>query len=143
VTGRTNYRTQSYYIRLRSCYSELVMKTQSTEPKTKRSPEQLMRAAIVAVFEHWLNDGDGMTIAEIAAAIGCSPSTLRKHADVNYGCPRECAITTVSRTRKSKNYIGADIGSQQVAAWRPSEEFIRNEIKRLRTFVPASAQKVG
>lgn len=90
-----------------------------------------MTAAAEVVFAHWMEHGEGMTVAEVAKTIDVSASTLRRHAGDFGGCPKDCAFASVRRASYSKNYVGTAIADRCVAAWEPSGAYIRERFKRL------------
>ena len=94
------------------------------------SHEKNIEEANDVVFEHWVETGDGMTISEIARAIGCTTNKLRASVVGHMGVAPGCNPTTVRRERFSKSF-GESIGFRQVDGWKPSEREIRDSIKRL------------
>jgi hypothetical protein len=90
-----------------------------------------MTVAVEVVFAHWIEHGEGMTVAEVSKAIDVNVSTLRRHAGEHGGCPKGCVFTTVRRASYSKNYVGTTVADRNVDAWEPSGAYIRERFKQM------------
>jgi hypothetical protein len=92
---------------------EKAMKTKITE--------QAVGDAIVAAF---VETGADVTVAEIAARIGCSGSTVRGTMKNGFA-PAGTQAEEVMRPRMSKNYRWQEDGAFRVTVYGPTRETLR------------------
>lgn len=92
------------------------------------TPADLIRAAVLRSF---VEDERSLTVREIAAETGLSEYTVRKRIEIDLDLQRDLLPTRVERAQESRDYPGFVLRHRQVWAHRPSDRFLRNEIKRL------------
>jgi hypothetical protein len=97
-------------------------------------PKLTVEMVAKAVLEGWLAGKDGVSVEDLAVALLVSAGTVRRFMNEHQCMPEGCRYTHAYKERFDRNY-GQPLPPAKVQAWRPEEDAIRDEIKRLRAKV--------
>ncbi len=88
------------------------------------------KAVYEVIVEHFMDHGEDATVAELAAALKCSESTVRKVLNACHGVPKGCVVREEHRESYSKNYTNMQAGSHKVNVYGPSRATLRDLAKK-------------
>jgi len=84
------------------------------------------------VLEAWLDGKSGLAADEIATAIGAPVGKVRRAISDAHGAVPGTSYFKGERPTFSRNYPDMQVGFKAVGMYRPDDDAIRCEVKRLR-----------
>jgi hypothetical protein len=101
-------------------------------PNAIKKSAAMIAAAQSAIFEHWIETGQGMLLVDVARTIGVSTDKLYNYTSKYQGQLPGCTPTLVRRNSYSKISPEIVIRERELIGLAPSVEYLRERIREMR-----------